>query len=144
MRRCRETPDWWISTRSTMSPTACSPPRRASTIRRRVGSARVWKRAECMMVHMHTSAYEACPARTCDPAERGRRQDASSRKEASHSKWLEDPADAPSGLQRSVHLPGASELSREKRDVEAKAHPQQPASHSHGPPRLLPSPQRAR
>src|SRR5258708_8945445 len=141
MRRCRETPDWWISTRSTMSPTACSPPRRASTIRRRVGSARVWKRAECMMVHMHTSAYEACPARPCAPAERGRRQDASSRKEASHSKWLEDPADAPSGLQRSVHLAGASELSREERDLEAKAQPQRRAFDRHGAARFLTSPE---
>ena len=60
IRRWRETPDWWMSTRSTMSLTACSPPRSDSTMRKRMGSARIWKTAACMMMHMHTRAYHCC------------------------------------------------------------------------------------
>src|SRR5690242_13077270 len=42
MDSCRETPGCPISTRPTNSLTDRSPPRRASTSRRRVGSARTW------------------------------------------------------------------------------------------------------
>src|SRR5262245_26849717 len=62
MRRCRDTPDWWMSTRATMSLTGCSPLRRASTMRRRGGSARGWKTSVCRAVHTHDSARPACRA----------------------------------------------------------------------------------
>src|SRR5438309_10894121 len=39
---CRDTPGWPMSTTSTTSLTERSPPRSASTMRRRVGSARTW------------------------------------------------------------------------------------------------------
>src|SRR5208337_2679870 len=57
MRRCRDTPDWSISTFPTMSLTECSPPRRISTMRSRVGSPRVWSVSTCITVHMYHSAY---------------------------------------------------------------------------------------
>src|SRR5208282_674945 len=57
MRRCRDTPDWSISTFPTMSLTECSPPRRISTMRSRVGSPRVWSASTCITVHMYHSAY---------------------------------------------------------------------------------------
>src|SRR5262245_45928836 len=57
MPRWRETPDWSMSTASTMSLTACSPESSASTMRRRVGSARVWKTSVCILIHMHEYAY---------------------------------------------------------------------------------------
>src|ERR1700682_695641 len=42
MPNCRDTPGWRMSTASTSSLTERSPPRSASTSRRRVGSARIW------------------------------------------------------------------------------------------------------
>src|SRR2546428_5186795 len=43
MPSCRDTPGWPMSTWSTSSLTERSPARSASTRRRRVGSARIWK-----------------------------------------------------------------------------------------------------
>src|SRR5262245_9751600 len=57
MRKCLETPDWWMPAFSTTSPTCSSPPRSVSTIRRRVGSASTWKASSSMSVYMHTYAY---------------------------------------------------------------------------------------
>src|SRR4051794_1091777 len=62
MRRCRETPDWWMSMRSTMSPTAHSPDFIASTMRRRAGSARAWNKAIFASMYIYCHAY-LCPVK---------------------------------------------------------------------------------
>src|SRR5438445_13889966 len=62
MRRCRETPDCWMST---ASPSACtwrSPAPSVSTIRRRVESARTSNTTDCTRdvytyVYIHLSAF---------------------------------------------------------------------------------------
>src|SRR5688572_19887947 len=56
MRRWRDTPDWWMPARAIRSLTCVSPWRSASTMRRRVGSARAWNASSCIAVYMHTRA----------------------------------------------------------------------------------------
>src|SRR4051794_10693553 len=57
MRRCRDTPDWWMPISATMSFTCRSPRLSATTTRRRVGSANVWKPLSFISMHMRYHAY---------------------------------------------------------------------------------------